>query len=392
VATARLHTLPYTNLKLALASAFWTTLYSAKRHDAYAHYSISSIEWRALRAYRVAMTCLCAASVMQDAWALGFGEPVALWYSLDMPCAAMLVLPQLLWNGHLSRNHGHEARILRFGLRLTKSAGDYVPTAGEWLADYFSQTGASAKVADVQTAYDPAAEQMEAATGEQQSCSVQSSGQFYRKETTEKGTQRHHLEYAVVSASVLRASIYAGFYFLLGIGALLTVLGGDLFEDNIVEETLGENNPYVFFVFTPSTYVVPIVYTALLIVALLDRLVTLVRLQIFYLDSEVVGIGKGRYRALKAVILYQMFSFLYFAVPFAVQPNSARSLRIHSWPFFNLQIALGSIALMNMYIGYRVGKSRMDFSKPVWALILTFPVLLTVVTLLQLQMVYGLYT
>merc|ERR1712224_1160106 len=57
--TARLHTVPYTNVKLALASAAWTTLHSAYHHDMYANYSLSDFQWTVLRTYTIALT-LCA--------------------------------------------------------------------------------------------------------------------------------------------------------------------------------------------------------------------------------------------------------------------------------------------------------------------------------------------
>jgi hypothetical protein len=152
----------------------------------------------------------------------------------------------------------------------------------------------------------------------------------------------------------LRLAGYAGFWFIVLTGVVLTrVYGGIDMDQTILTQVFGYNNICVYFDFAPATYVLPFLWAITLAILLCYLGAQWLQMRA---EAEQGALSPGLFRLLTKAKVFEATMLIAFSTIFAVQPEAwDHTLFIHTVPFFLLQIGLVSLAISNTVHGIKSG-------------------------------------
>ena len=166
-----------------------------------------------------------------------------------------------------------------------------------------------------------------------------------------------------------RFYFYLVFCIITFIGYVLTesltadYFGCDKFH-KLLTDVFGSLNLCVYFDFPPATYVLPSLYSILVVIVYLYAIASIFRAWISKQENRISAFS---FKLYTAVFIYFALSASLFSTIFAVQPNPAESpntVLIHTIPYSNIAIALCTLQVAVTWFGIKVAWE--DLKAPKW--------------------------
>ena len=156
-----------------------------------------------------------------------------------------------------------------------------------------------------------------------------------------------------------RFSLYVALLALIFIGYLLThffassYFGGENYS-KLLTDVFGSLSLCVYFDFPPATYVLPSIYSIIVVFAYLYSFTSIFRAWVSKAEKR---ISPFSFKVYSGIFIYFALSASYFSTIFAVQPNPAEdpnTILIHTIPYTNLCLALSVIQVAVTWFGMKV--------------------------------------
>lgn len=134
-------------------------------------------------------------------------------------------------------------------------------------------------------------------------------------------------------------------------------------ENSLLVQVFGYNNVCINFDHPPSTYVLPFMWAATLVLLLGYIVAHWLQMRAQVQEGT---LGRGTYNLLSNLKFFEGLTLVVFSTCFAVHPEAwDHTLYIHTAPFFLLQVGLVSLAMSNTLHGIKSGYWR-ELELPDW--------------------------
>ena len=159
-----------------------------------------------------------------------------------------------------------------------------------------------------------------------------------------------------------RLAFYLGFIILTVVGVILTKAFTDEDHTRILMDVYGISNTCAYFDFAPSTYVLPVLWSLVLIVGVVYVVLGIFRVRVACLEKK---LRKCEELLLIIAYVYVGLSFVYFSVPFAVQPDRAAPITMvmHTIPYINFKVCQCVLQMIVVYFGVKVAWVGLKFPR-----------------------------
>ena len=185
------------------------------------------------------------------------------------------------------------------------------------------------------------------------------------------GTHQDQNKYIEIKIVVeeFRFYLYLLFCFIIILGAVLTRLKSEAYfgcdkYPELLTSVFGSLNICYVFDFPPATYVLPFLYSFVIVFVYIYSIASIFRA---WIAKEEGNITRNEFLVYSGALIYVALSASLFCTIFAVPPNPSEdrlTIHIHTIPYTNLCVALGILQIAVTWFGTKV--AWLHLNAPIW--------------------------
>ena len=192
-----------------------------------------------------------------------------------------------------------------------------------------------------------------------------------------------HTLHLVLVIEDLRVGFYLTFFMNVLIGLILTKAFSNNFEVDIFTDVYGGPNICAYFDYSPSNYVLPILWCFGLLFGCLYSVAAMLRIRIAQLEKKLTGLEAV---SLILAYIYVGLSLMVFSLIFAVQPKREKpqTMIIHTFPYININLMFAILQVTVTYFGVKVSWAGLELPRWFWTASVVHAATLCVASLISL--------